>query len=104
MTAEQHSAVEMVYIDLAAQADYPPGSGKRWDQWGWHQIMLGLFCEENGWDLPKFVPTPKGGVIPVIRQKQSRLTKRHGSELIEFAKAWAIDHGVHLHEPERQAA
>jgi hypothetical protein len=33
-----------------------------------------------------------------MRQKQSRLTKRQGSELIEFAKAWATEHDVVVRE------
>jgi hypothetical protein len=100
MTPEQHRAVEAVYGELAAQADYPPGSGQRWDPWSWHQIMLGLFAEEQGWELPKFVPTPKGAALPVVRMKQSRLTSRQGQELKHFARAWAIEHGVRLREPE----
>jgi hypothetical protein len=98
MTAEQHSAVEAVYEDLACQLDYPPNSGQMWDSWSWHQIMIGLFAEEQGWELPKFVPTPKGVPIPVMRQKQSRLTKRQGSDLIEFAKAYGGNRGAVIRE------
>lgn len=108
MTPAQHAAVEAVYEDIAPQLDYPPASGQMWDSWAWHQIMLGLFAEEHGWDLPRFVPSAKGNPIPVMRQKQSRLTKRQGSELIEFAKAYAINRGATLRdferEPERAAA
>jgi len=99
MLPEQHRAVEAVYSELAAQTDYPPGSGMRWDSWAWHQIMLGLFAEEKGWDLPKFVPTPNGGVIPIQRMKQSRLTVNQGAELKHFVRSWAIEHGVQLSIP-----
>lgn len=98
MTPAQHAAVEAVYEDIAPQLDYPPGSGDMWDGWAWHQIMLGLFFEEQGWELPKFVPSAKGNPIPVMRQKQSRLTKRQGSELIEFGKAYATGRGAELRE------
>jgi len=98
MTPAQHAAVEAVYEDAAAQLDYPPESGQMWDAPAWHQILLGLFAEEQGWDLPKFVPTPRGGVIPVWRQKQSRLTKRQGSELIEFSKAYVVGRGARVRE------
>ncbi len=97
MTPEQHAAVEAVYEDLALQLDFPANSGRRWDAWGWHQIMVGLFAEENGWQ-PTFVPTEKGGMIPVVRTKQSRLTKRQGSDLIEFAKAYAANRGAVIRE------
>lgn len=97
MTPAQHAAVEAVYEDISGQLDFPEGSGRRWDAWGWHQIMVGLFAEEQGWE-PTFVPTPKGGMVPIVRTKQSRLTKRQGSELIEFTKAYAINRGVRLRE------
>lgn len=98
MQPDQHAAVEAVYGDLAAQVDYPPGSGRMWTAPAWHQIVVGLFCEDQGWELPTFVPTPKGGVIPVMRQKQSRLTKRQGSDLIEFAKSYAVSRGAQVRE------
>ena len=99
MRPDQHAAVEAVYGELAQQADYPPGSGQRWDPWSWHQIMLGLFAEEQGWALPMFVPTPKGSVIPVMRMKQSRLTAQQGQDLKHFVRAWAIEHDVQLRDP-----
>lgn len=101
MTPEQHAAVEAVYEDLSWQVDFPKDSGQMWDQFGWHQIMVGLFAEENGWQ-PKFVPTPSGGMIPVLRTKQSRLTKKQGSELIEFAKAYAAERGAVVREWDEQ--
>lgn len=97
MTPAQHAAVEAVYEDLAAQLDFPEDSGRMWDAWGWHQIMVGLFAEENGWQ-PTMVPTPKGGMLPIVRTKQSRLTKRQGSELIEFAKAYGANRGAVIRE------
>lgn len=98
MSAEQHSAVEAVYEDLAGQLDYPPSSGEMWDAWSWHQIILGLFAEAQGWPLPRFVPSESGAPIPVMRQKQSRLTKRQGSDLIEFAKAYGGNRGAVIRE------
>lgn len=97
MSQAQHAAVEAVYEDLVQQCDFPMGSGQMWDAWGWHQILVGLFAEENGW-RPKMVPTPSGGVIPVVRTKQSRLTKRQGSDLIEFCKAYAANRGARIRE------
>jgi len=104
MTAEQHAAVEMVYLELAHQLDWPRGSGIKRSPWEWHQLMLGAFAEEQGWK-PTFLPSLTGGGFTMVtRTKQSRLTKRQASELIEFAKAWAVNNGVELHEPEQQAA
>jgi len=106
MTPEQHAAVEMVYIALSVQRDWPRGSGQYLEPWDWHQLIVAAFARSQGWDV-KVVPALDGkGVDVAYRQKQSRLTKRQGSDLIEFAKAWAINEGVVLNEPEpeRKAA
>jgi len=100
MTHEQHAVVEFVYAALSQQVDWPRGSGVKLEPFEWHQLMVGAFAKEKGWK-PKFLPALDGdGFTMVTRQKQSRLTKRQGSELIEFARAWAIDAGAVL--PERE--
>lgn len=99
MTHGQHAVVERVYEDLAEQLDWPRGSGIKRDAGEWHQLIVGGFAEEKGWK-PKFLPALNGeGFVMIVRTKQSRLTKRQGSELIEFARSWAIDNGVTLSEP-----
>lgn len=99
MTPEQHSAVEMVYADIADQLDWPQGSGVKRTPWEWHQLMVAAYAQEQGWQ-PIFLPSLNGEpwLTMVTRTKQSRLTKRQGSELIEFAKGWAIRHDVELHD------
>lgn len=104
MRHAQHAAVEAVYEDLAAQRDWPVGSGNMLEAWQWHQLILFAFAKENGWS-PILLPSLDGdGLVMVTRTKQSRLTKKQGSELIEFAKAWAANHGVEVREWERVAA
>lgn len=103
MTPDQHSAATMIFVDMAAQLDWPRGSGRKWSAWHWHQFMLAVFAKEEGWD-PQFMPLPPeygAGAVLVVRSKQSRLTKKQGSDLIEFCKSWAIENGVELHEPEK---
>ena len=103
MTPAQHAAVEAVYEDLEVSGiDYPAGSGQQFDAWGWHQIMVAAFAKEQGWN-PQMVNLEGGGWVMVARTKQSRLTKRQGSELIEFVKAYAIGRGVRVREWERAA-
>lgn len=98
MTPEQHGAMQAVYEDLAAFRDWPIRSGQMLDAWQWHQLVLFAFAKEMGWD-PVLAPALDGsGLVLVMRQKQSRLTKRQGSELIEWAKAWATNHGVQVRE------
>lgn len=98
MTPTQHGAMQALYEDLAAQRDWPVGSGQMISTWQWHQLVLFAFAKEQGWN-PVLLPALDGeGLILVTRQKQSRLTKAQGSELIEFAKAWATEHGVVVRE------
>lgn len=98
MRPDQHAAVEAVYEDLAWQVDHPHVNGLRLEPWQWHQLMLFAFAKEKGWD-PVLVPSLDGdGLVMLVRNKQSRLTKRQGSDLIEFAKAWAVTHGAVVRE------
>lgn len=98
MTPSQHAAVEAVYEDLAVQLDWPMGSGQMLPAWQWHQLVVYAFAKEKGWN-PVLLPALDGsGLVMVTRTKQSRLTKSQGSELIEFAKAWATEHGVVVRE------
>lgn len=92
----------MIYKELSEQLDWPRGSGIKRDPWVWHQLMMAGFIKAQGWQV-EFLPELEGsGLMPIMRAKQSRLTKRQGSELLEFAKSWALDQGVVLHEPESE--
>ncbi len=100
MRPDQHAAGEAVYQDLAWQVRWPNADGEMvlLEPWQWHQLMLFAFAKEKGWN-PILVPSLDGdGLVMIVRAKQSRLTKRQGSELIEFAKAWAVDHGAEVRE------
>jgi len=98
MRPDQHAAVEAVYEDLAWQVDHPRVPGLRLEPWQWHQLMLFAFAKEKGWD-PVLVPSLDGdGLVMLVRTRQSRLTKRQGSELIEFVKSSAIEFGAVVRE------
>jgi hypothetical protein len=75
MRQDQHAAMEAVYEDLAGQRDWPMGSGQMLDAWQWHQLVLFAFAKEQGWN-PVLAPAlDGGGLVLVMRQKQSRLTR-----------------------------
>jgi hypothetical protein len=98
MNPRQHAAAEAIYEDMAAQLDFPEGSGEMLEAWEWHQVMVGSYAKMKGW-LQKILPTiDGGGMVPVMRTKQSRLTKAQGSELIEFCKAYAVGRGAEVRE------
>ena len=100
MTPEQHAAVEAVYRDLSEQLAWPRDSGIKRDPWTWHQMMLAAYARYKGWHILLLPSLDGSGMEPVYRQKQSRLTVRQGAELKHFARAWAIDQGVVLREPD----
>ena len=96
MRPDQHASVEMVYEDLSWQVDHPRVKGLKLEPWQWHQLMMFAFAKEMGWD-PILMPSFDGdGMVMLVRNRQSRLTKKQGSELIEFAKSWAVQHGAVL--------
>lgn len=98
----QHGDVEALYADLAEQLDWPIGSGIKLSKWQWHQLMMGAFAEEKGWK-PEFLPSLSGtGFVMATREKQSRLTKKQGQELVHFANAWAANQGVRRTMSKRQ--
>lgn len=94
----QHAIVQAVYEDIAAQLDFPAGSGNRLDPDEWHQVMVAAYAKEKGWKQ-KMLPALDGdGFVMVMRTKQSRLTKRQGDELIEFCRAYATGRQAVLRE------
>lgn len=98
MTPRQHAAAEAVYEDMAGQIDFPVGSGNMLTPEEWHQVMVASYAEEKGWK-PKILRTITGqSLVVVMRQKQSRLTRNQGSELIEFTKAYAVGRGAEVRE------
>lgn len=104
MVHAQHAIVEAVYEDMAEQLDFPIGTGHKLEAEEWHQIMVAAYAKEKGWKQ-KMLPALDGdGFVMVMRQKQSRLTKRQGDELIEFCRAYALGRGAQLREFESQAA
>ena len=95
---KQHAAAQAIYEDMAGQIDFPAGSGNLLTADKWHLVLVASFAEEKGWK-PEILPTVSGkGLVVVMRQKQSRLTRDQGSELLEFARSYAIERGAVLRE------
>lgn len=104
MVPDQHAAVEGVYRDLAAQLEWPRGSGNKRDAWTWHELMVQAYVKYKGWALLMLPSLDGEGLVMTTRQKQSRLTVRQGAELVHFARAWAIENNVKLTERKERAA
>ena len=103
MTPGQHSDVESLYEDMSRQIDFPPGSGVMHSHKMWHNIMMANYAEYKGWD-PVFMPSINGtgAALLVTRTQQSRLTKKQGAELVEYANAYAANRGVKRTATKRQ--
>ena len=94
----QHAIVQAVYEDIAVQLDFPEGSGEMLSPDEWHQVLVDAYSKEKGW-TSRMVPALDGnGYVMLMRTKQSRLTKRQGDELIEFARAYATGRCAVLRE------
>lgn len=102
MQHAQHAIVQAVYEDIAEQLDFPAGSRQMLTPDEWHQVMVDGYAREKGW-TSRMVPALDGsGYVMLMRTKQSRLTRRQGDELIEFARAYALGRGAHLRDFERE--
>lgn len=102
-TVEQNDALHATIAEIAAQRDWPRGTGQMLDVEQWKRLLMAGWERANGRGADIF-PSVDGHGIDVVYRRSSRLNKHEASELIEYVKAWAIDNGVELHEPEQQVA
>lgn len=99
-TVEQNAAMHAVLAEIAAQRDWPRGTGQLLDVDQWKRLMMAAWERAQGQHAEIF-PAVDGQGIDVVYRRSSRLNKYEASELIEYMKAWAVDNGVVLHEPEQ---
>lgn len=108
---EQHAVLEFVLEDVSRQLCWPKGGGALHGQSWWWQMIVASYDRLKGEEC-ELVPAIDGkgfdghGYDFVRGERRRRkLNNKEISEIIEYARAFAIDHGVKLSEPkERQAA
>jgi hypothetical protein len=98
-TPEQNDALHATLADIAAQRDWPRGTGQMLTVEQWKRLMVAAWERTEGRRAEIF-PAVDGQGIDVVYQRTSRLNKHEASELIEYVKAWAITEGVVLHDPQ----
>ena len=102
-TVEQNDALHAILAEIAAQRDWPRGTGQMLDIEQWKRLMMAAWERTQGRHADLY-PALDGHGADVVYRRSSRLNKHEFSELIEFAKAMAVELDVELHEPEQEAA
>lgn len=107
---EQHAALEMALQDIAAQKDWPKGSGKLHGPSWWWQLIIAAFDRLKKVEC-ELVPAIDGvgfdgnGMDFVRGERRRRsLNNVEISEIIEYTNAWAAEHGVKRRRPQKEAA
>jgi hypothetical protein len=93
-STEQNDKLHSLLADISSQKQW---AGQWLDLEDWKRLMTAAWERANKRQARIF-PSLDGAGIDVVYQRTSRMSKQDMSELIEFATAWAIDQGVHLHD------
>ena len=95
-SVEQNDKLHALLQDISEQKEW---AGQRWDVEDWKRLITAAWIRARG-EHVRMVPSIDGQGIDVLYQRTSRLSKSDMTELIEYATAWAVDHGVNLRGPE----
>lgn len=88
--------------DLAAQLDFPPGSGQKHAVRVWKQILVSGWEKHANDNDSQAVPSLELESMEIIFRRENRLATREMSEVIEFGYAYGAQRGVRFRE--RRAA
>lgn len=109
-TAAQHAAMQAVLEDIALQVQWPPKSGRLIGVSKWWELIVAAFDRLQQTDCE---------VLPAIdgqgfdgngfdfargERRRRNLNSVEISEILEYARAWGIEHGVKFREFEKVAA
>lgn len=98
----QRHVLRMACEDLAAQLDFPAGSGRRLSRKLWTKVMVASWQKEKIDADAIVLPELDGDDLDLLFMTAPRLAKEHVSEVIEFTYAYGAGRGVRFRE--RQAA
>ena len=93
-THEQNAMLHALLTDISEQIKW---AGQKLDVEDWKRLITAGWERANGTHVRIF-PSLDGPGMDVLYRRTSRLTKQEMTELIEYATAWAVKQGVHLHD------
>lgn len=102
VTVDQHAALQMIYQEFALQRDWPRGSGELHGPTVWKRLIIAAWERTQG-HAAEILPAIDGQGSDIVYRRQSRLNIAEASELIEFAKAMAVELEVELREQQAAA-
>lgn len=95
---DQNKKLHALIADVARQAEW---HGKH-DSETWKRLFVSAWCRTHG-EAVTVLPALDGNGVDLVPRRTSKLTKPECADLIEYITAWAVEHGVELHEPELEA-
>jgi len=95
-TVEKNAHLHAVLSDISKQKQW---AGKWLDVEAWKRLMVAAFEREKG-NSVELYPAIDGHGIDIVYRRTSRMSQEEIRELIYFAEAWAIEHGIVLPEPQ----
>lgn len=93
-TVEKNAHLHAVLGAIAKQIQW---HGQWLDIETWKRLMVAAFEREKGHSVEMY-PALDGQGIDIVYRRTSRMAQEEIREVIHFAEAWAIDHGVQLME------
>lgn len=102
-TTEKNARFHAVMGELAAQCDWPRGSGKYLDIEAWKRLIVAAYERAHGRPA-EFYPALDGAGFDVVYRRTSRMAQQEIRDVIDYAESWALENGVELKELGEQAA
>lgn len=93
-SSEQNSKLHALLQDISEQKKW---SGQTLDVEAWKRLMTAAWSRATG-RRAELYPALDGVGFDVVYRRTSRMSKSEMIELIEYATAWAIEHGIRLRE------
>ena len=94
----QRHVLRMACDDLAAQLDFPAGSGRKLSRKVWTKVMVASWQKEKIDAEAIVLPAIGGDDLDLLFMTAPRLAKEHLSEVIEFTFAYGAGRGVRFRE------
>lgn len=91
-TVEKNAHLHAVLGAISTQIQW---HGQWLDIETWKRLMVAAFEREKGNSVEMY-PALDGQGIDIVYRRTSRMSQEEIREVIHFAEAWAIDHGVEL--------